>query len=107
MCAVRFTPKARVQLRVCTTSLQSVLAEAANWHRGGIPTSHWSTKRKGEKANANLATLALARKHVAYVKGVDRGQRALRVSEVDLHLVLLGKDNRIMQGAACQVLANC
>src|SRR5437667_6430121 len=46
-----------------------------SWHPDRIMIWPWSMKEKSKKGNANRATLAVARKMVAYLLAVDRGQR--------------------------------
>ena len=43
--------------------------------------SLWSMRRKCRTGNRNRATLAVARKMVAYLLAVDRGQREFVASE--------------------------
>ena len=42
--------------------------------------------KKKQKGNANRATLAVARKLVAYLMAVDRGQRNFRIAETSSNI---------------------
>ncbi len=54
--------------------LQTTLIEAAKVDPRYSPTLALLYDREKQKGNANLATLAVARKLVAYLMAVDRGQ---------------------------------
>jgi transposase len=55
--------------------LQTTLIEAAKMARRISPDLAALYDREKQKGNANRATLAVARKPVAYLLAVDRGQR--------------------------------
>src|SRR5438067_7917015 len=69
-CAPRFPNSATNISSVCWWKPRS-------WHPDRIMIWPWSMKEK-RKGNANRATLAVARKMVAYLLAVDRGQRDFR-----------------------------
>jgi transposase len=61
--------------------LQTTLIEAAKMAPRYSPTLALLYDQEKQKGNANRATLAVARKLVAYLMAVDRGQRHFRVLE--------------------------
>jgi transposase len=61
--------------------LQTTLIEAAKMAPRYAPTLALLYDQEKQKGNANRATLAVARKLVAYLMAVDRGQRNFRVPE--------------------------
>ena len=61
--------------------LQTTLIEAAKMAPRYSPTLALLYDREKQKGNANRATLAVARKLVAYLMVVDRGQRNFQVLE--------------------------
>jgi transposase len=61
--------------------LQTTLIEAAKMAPRYSPTLALLYDQEKQKGNANRATLAVARKLVAYLMAVDRGQRNFRVPE--------------------------
>jgi transposase len=62
--------------------LQTTLIEAAKMApRNSSPALAMLYDREKQKGNANRATLAVARKLVAYLMAVDRGQRNFQVVE--------------------------
>ena len=62
--------------------LQTTLIEAAKMAPRYSPTLALLYDREKQRGNANRATLAVARKLVAYLMAVDRGQRDFQVMEV-------------------------
>ena len=62
--------------------LQTTLIEAAKMAPRYSPALALLYDQERQKGNANRATLAVARKLVAYLMAVDRGQRDFRVVEV-------------------------
>ena len=85
---------------------------STNWWKprtGADMNWHWSMKPKSRKAMPIRATLAVARKMVAYLLAVDRGKRDFvpgRRSQGrgGLTAVRGRKIDRITQRAGCQVL---
>src|ERR1700687_6020456 len=63
--------------------LQTTLIEAAKMAPRYSPTLAMLYDREKQKGNANRATLAVARKLVAYLLAVDRGQRNFQVLETN------------------------
>ena len=61
--------------------LQTTLIEAAKMAPRNSPALAMLYEREKQKGNANRATLAVARKLVAYLMAVDRGQRNFLVME--------------------------
>ena len=61
--------------------LQTTLIEAAKMAPRNSPELAMLYDREKQKGNANRATLAVARKLVAYLMAVDRGQRNFQVPE--------------------------
>jgi len=61
--------------------LQTTLIEAAKMAPRYSPVLALLYHREKQKGNANRATLAVARKLVAYLMAVDRGQRKFQVME--------------------------
>jgi transposase len=61
--------------------LQTTLIEAAKMAPRNSPELAMLYDREKQKGNANRATLAVARKLVAYLMAVDRGQRNFQVAE--------------------------
>lgn len=61
--------------------LQTTLIEAAKMAPRYSPALALLYDRERQKGNANRATLAVARKLVAYLMAVDRGQRNFQVVE--------------------------
>jgi len=61
--------------------LQTTLIEAAKMAPRYSPTLALLYDREKQKGNANRATLAVARKLVAYLMAVDRGQRNFQIVE--------------------------
>ena len=61
--------------------LQTTLIEAAKMAPRYSPALAMLYDREKQKGNANRATLAVARKLVAYLMAVDRGQRNFQVME--------------------------
>ena len=62
--------------------LQTTLIEAAKMAPRYSPALALLYDQERRKGNANRATLAVARKLVAYLMAVDRGQRDFQVIEV-------------------------
>jgi transposase len=62
--------------------LQTTLIEAAKMAPRYSPELALLYEKEKRKGNANRATLAVARKLVAYLMAVDRGQRNFQVMEV-------------------------
>jgi transposase len=62
--------------------LQTTLIEAAKMAPRYSPTLALLYDQEKQKGNANRATLAVARKLVAYLMAVDRGQRNFQIAEV-------------------------
>jgi len=65
--------------------LQTVLIEAAKMAPRYSPTLALLYDREKQKGNANRATLAVARKLVAYLVAIDRGQT---------HFLILDQETR-------------
>ena len=65
--------------------LQTVLIEAAKMAPRCSPTLAMLYDREEQKGNANRATLAVARKLVAYLVAVDRGQTHFLVIDQEIH----------------------
>ena len=63
--------------------LQTTLMEAAKMAPRYSPTLALLYDKERQKGNANRATLAVARKLVAYLMSVDRGQTHFRVRDRD------------------------
>ncbi len=61
--------------------LQTTLIEAAKMAPRYSPELAMLYDKEKQKGNANRATLAVARKLVAYLTAVDRGQRNFQVVE--------------------------
>lgn len=61
--------------------LQTTLIEAAKMAPRHSPDLAMLYKKESDKGNANRATLAVARKLVAYLMAVDRGQRSFQAVE--------------------------
>jgi transposase len=61
--------------------LQTILIEAAKMAPRYSPDLAMLYDKEKQKGNANRATLAVARKLVAYLMAVDRGQRDFQVME--------------------------
>ena len=61
--------------------LQTTLIEAAKMAPRNSPELAMLYDKEKQKGNANRATLAVARKLVAYLMAVDRGQRNFQVVE--------------------------
>jgi transposase len=61
--------------------LQTTLVEAAKMAPRNSPELAMIYDKEKQKGNANRATLAVARKLVAYLMAVDRGQRNFQVAE--------------------------
>ena len=61
--------------------------------------------KEKQKGNANRATLAVARKLVAYLMAVDRGRRNFQVVENELHRCIGsgGEQEGFLRRVACQV----
>jgi transposase len=88
--------------------IQSVLIEAAKLAPRYHPDLALVYEKEKKKGNANRATLAVARKLVAYLLAVDRGQRDFVITED--HSSTAGvtaaageKKNGMTQRAGCQV----
>ena len=85
--------------------LQTTLIEAAKMAPRYSPALALLYDRERQKGNANRATLAVARKLVAYLMAVDRGQRHFLV--VDQQTAqprrLRSRQRKVFQRAACQV----
>jgi transposase len=64
-----------------TKHLQCMRIEAAKWAPRNSPALALVYDREKQKGNANRATLAVARKLVAYLLAVDRSQRDSLVIE--------------------------
>jgi hypothetical protein len=60
---------------------QDEFSEAAKMAPRNSPALAMLYDKEKQKANANRATLAVARKLVAYLMAVDRGQRTFQVVE--------------------------
>ena len=65
---------AHADLEAAQKHLQTTLIEAAKMAPRYSPTLALLYDREKQKGNANRATLAVARKLVAYLMAVDRGQ---------------------------------
>jgi transposase len=65
--------------------LQTTLIEAAKMAPRNNPQLAMLYDKEKQKGNANRATLAVARKLVAYLLAVDRGQRNFVVIENEMH----------------------
>jgi transposase len=63
--------------------LQTTLIEAAKMAPRNSPELAMLYDQEKQKGNANRATLAVARKLVAYLMAVDRGQRNFQVVETN------------------------
>jgi len=63
--------------------LQTTLIEAAKMAPRFSPELAILYDKERQKGNANRATLAVARKLVAYLMAVDRGQRNFQVVETN------------------------
>src|ERR1700682_101001 len=63
--------------------LQTTLIEAAKMAPRNSPELAMIYDKERQKGNANRATLAVARKLVAYLMAVDRGQRNFQVVETN------------------------
>jgi len=63
--------------------LQATLIEAAKMAPRNSPELAMVYDKEKQKGNANRATLAVARKLVAYLMAVDRGQRDFQVVETN------------------------
>jgi transposase len=63
--------------------LQTTLIEAAKMAPRNSPELAMLYDQEKQKGNANRATLAVARKLVAYLLAVDRGQRNFQVVETN------------------------
>jgi len=63
--------------------LQTTLIEAAKMAPRNSPELAMVYDKEKQKGNANRATLAVARKLVAYLMAVDRGQRNFQVVETN------------------------
>jgi transposase len=61
--------------------LQTTLIEAAKMASRYSPHLAMFYDQEKQKGNANRATLAVARKLVAYLMAVDRGQRNFQIAE--------------------------
>jgi len=66
--------------------LQTTLIEAAKMAPRNSPELAMLYDKKKQKGNANRATLAVARKLVAYLMAVDRGQRNFRIAETSSNI---------------------
>jgi len=62
--------------------LQTTLIEAAKLAPRFSPELAMVYDQEKQKGNANRATLAVARKLVAYLMAIDRGQRSFEVGKV-------------------------
>jgi transposase len=62
--------------------LQTTLIEAAKMAPRNSPELAMLYDQEKQKGNANRATLAVARKLVAYLMAVDRGQRNFQIAEM-------------------------
>ncbi len=87
--------------------LQAVLVEAAKLTPRRNPDLALLYDKEKQRGNANRATLAVARKLVAYLLAVDRGERdfvgAENQARQRLKVPLPANHNRMIQRAACQV----
>ena len=61
--------------------LHTRLIEGQRWRRENSPELAMLYDRERQKGNVNRATLAVARKLVAYLMAVDRGHRNFQVVE--------------------------
>ena len=88
--------------------IQRVLVEAAKLAPRNSHELALVYEKEKQKGNANRATLAVARKMVAYLLAVDRGQRPFIPAEELQHCSQRKpsprQKNRITQRAGCQVL---
>jgi len=85
--------------------LQTTLIEAAKMPPRFSPQLAMLYDRERQKGNANRATLAVARKLVAYLMAVDRGQRNSQVIETRSCLINgRGAKRRASSGAKAQSL---
>jgi transposase len=66
--------------------LQTTLIEAAKMAPRNSPELAMLYDREKRKGNANRATLAVARKLVAYLMAVDRGQRNFQIAETSSNI---------------------
>jgi transposase len=66
--------------------LQTTLVEAAKMPPRYSPNLAMLYDREKQKGNANRATLAVARKLVAYLMAVDRGQRNFQIAETSSNI---------------------
>jgi hypothetical protein len=82
---LRRVPATRSDARCCQKQrnkhLQTTLIEAAKIAPRNSPDLAMLYDKEKQKGNANRATLAVARKLVAYLKAVDRRQRDFQVVE--------------------------
>jgi transposase len=69
--------------KMCNQHLQTVLIEAAKLAPPWNETLKAVYERERARANAHRATLAVARKRVAYLLAVDRSGRAFQVQNRD------------------------
>ena len=86
--------------------LQTTLIEAAKMAPRNSPELAMLYDKEKQKGNANRATLAVARKLVAYLMAVDRGQRNFQVAETSRHRCVARGDEQggFLRRVACQVL---
>ena len=85
--------------------LQTTLIEAAKMAPRNSPELAMLYDKEKQKGNANRATLAVARKLVAYLMAVDRGQRNFQVVETRTSLRRRGSEQGgFLRRVACQVL---
>jgi transposase len=66
--------------------LQTTLIEAAKMAPRNSPELAMLYDKEKQKGNANRATLAVARKLVAYLTAVDRGQRTFQIAETSSNI---------------------
>jgi transposase len=66
--------------------LQTTLIEAAKMAPRNSPELAMLYDKEKQKGNANRATLAVARKLVAYLMAVDRGQRNFQIAETSSNI---------------------
>jgi transposase len=66
--------------------LQTTLIEAAKMAPRNSPDLAMLYDKEKQKGNANRATLAVARKLVAYLMAVDRGQRNFKIAEMSSNI---------------------
>jgi hypothetical protein len=66
--------------------LQTTLIEAAKMAPRNSPELVMLYDQEKQKGNANRATLAVARKLVAYLTAVDRGQRNFQIAETSSNI---------------------